>query len=228
MTNKTTDMARETFKGLDLTYDVIKKEDLLLLSEILSKHLKITKPRHLPSGVGGIGEFEFIKGVKSFRNHMVIYHGITNILRFGDVSFLNLENLNVTAIGELKTKRISNKEVEVSVYFTGEKSTVENAFSLSKRPQVKKIDLPDRLKQKLIRQLKKTSSSIYKTTSKQMGGMGLRLNNYFKELTDLAKNCKSSKFNFIKVGEGLLLAGVKARKTKFHSFSRMFKISKKF
>ena len=40
MTNKTTDMARETFKGLDLTYDVIKKEDLLLLSEILSKHLK--------------------------------------------------------------------------------------------------------------------------------------------------------------------------------------------
>jgi len=45
----------------------------------------------------------------------------------------------------------------------------------------------------------------------------LGLNNYLKELTDLAKNCKTSKFNFKKAGKGLLLAGVKARKTKFHS-----------
>jgi len=185
--------------------------------QLLIKHLKITKPKHLPPGVGGIGEFEFIKKIKIFRNNMVIYHGITNMLRFGDVSFINLENLKVIAIGELKTRKISNKEIEVSVYFTGEKDAVEDTFSLSKRLSMRKIDLPDRLKQKLIRQLKETSNSIYKTTSNQLNGLDLGLHNYFKELADLAKNCKTSKFNYKKAGEGLLLAGIRARKTKFHS-----------
>ncbi len=53
---------------------------------LLREHLRHKEIRHLPVGIGGLGELEFIKGVKKLGDCFIIYHGITSILRHGDIS----------------------------------------------------------------------------------------------------------------------------------------------
>ena len=76
----------------------------------LEEHLKHERQLHMPPGIGGIGELEFLDKTRVIDNHLVIYHGTTTFLRIGDVSFLDMKTLRLTAIGELKTKEIGPKE----------------------------------------------------------------------------------------------------------------------
>ena len=56
----------------------------------------------MPPGFGGIGETMFMKNVRMFGEYMVIYHGMTTILRIGDITFIDLKKLKVAGIGEIK------------------------------------------------------------------------------------------------------------------------------
>lgn len=72
---------------------------------LLNEHYKHQLITHTPPGIGGLGELEFIKNVNVTQEHFVLYHGITTFLRIGDISLIDLKNLRVSAIGELKTKK---------------------------------------------------------------------------------------------------------------------------
>src|SRR5207344_325451 len=58
----------------------------------------------IPFGIGGLGEIEFIRNNPTMGENVVLYHGITNLLRYGDVSLINVRTFDVAAIAELKTK----------------------------------------------------------------------------------------------------------------------------
>ena len=87
--------------------------------ELLRRHNAHEQVQHLPVGIGGIGEIEFVANATMFGGRLVLYHGITTFLRIGDVSFANLQSGRIDGIAELKSERADNNEVKVSVNYVG-------------------------------------------------------------------------------------------------------------
>lgn len=73
----------------------------------LDHHFEHETTGLFPSGIGGLGEIEFIKNNQNVDGLYVIYHGITNMLRVGDFSLFQ-PDLGIVGIGELKTNREGN------------------------------------------------------------------------------------------------------------------------
>lgn len=174
--------------------------------QLLNKHLSRDKVSHLPPGIGGIGEFELIKRVKGIAGHLIIYHGITNILRYGDVSLVNLTSLRIAAIGEIKTARLSDTEISVSLFFYGKKEGTETS---APRNREKSISLPDNLKQKLNRQLNEIVNLYKDSITRWPDKPEIEFKAYYKDLIWLANTCKPIVPEYKKVGDGLLLIGLK-------------------
>lgn len=79
-----------------------------------SKHRPILIP---PTGIGGLGEKNIAMRFQRHRKLFVLHHGVTSILRIGDVSLISLKGLRLAAIGEVKTKKSSPKELLVQMRF---------------------------------------------------------------------------------------------------------------
>jgi len=85
--------------------------------DILQKHLLHNDNGLFVSGIGGLGEIEFIKNNPMFDGSFVVYHGITSILRIGDFSLYH-PKVGIYATGELKTKDMGNGLIEVNAIIT--------------------------------------------------------------------------------------------------------------
>lgn len=72
--------------------------------EELEKHIQHKSTGLFTNGIGGLGEVEFIKNHQVINGLLVIYHGITNMLKIGDFS-LYAYNKGIVGNGELKTKK---------------------------------------------------------------------------------------------------------------------------
>lgn len=72
--------------------------------EELEKHIQHNSTGLFTNGIGGLGEVEFIKNHQLINGLLVIYHGITNMLKIGDFS-LYAYNKGIVGNGELKTKK---------------------------------------------------------------------------------------------------------------------------
>lgn len=72
--------------------------------EELEKHIQHQSTGLFTNGIGGLGEVEFIKNHQVIDGLLVIYHGITNMLKIGDFS-LYAYNKGIVGNGELKTKK---------------------------------------------------------------------------------------------------------------------------
>ncbi len=84
----------------------------------------------LPRGIGGIGEFEFLKKVKTIDNHFIIYHGITDMLRIGDFTLFDLRNGKVVGIGELKSGKFDESTLTMNLTVIGPKKRNNNFNNL--------------------------------------------------------------------------------------------------
>ena len=62
---------------------------------------------YAPPGIGGLGELNFIEDARLVKGHLGLYHGMTTFLRLGDISFINMEGLSLSAVAELKTTKIA-------------------------------------------------------------------------------------------------------------------------
>lgn len=100
---------------------------------------QITKPRsmHTPPGVGGIGEITFVKAFPRFKHYFPIYHGITSLLRSGDFTLIDLRSFKVAALVELKTTKIDEHTLSLSLNTIGEQNIDDLAetFNLPTNPQ---------------------------------------------------------------------------------------------
>jgi hypothetical protein len=85
--------------------------------ELLRQHQTAQHQQFMPKGLGTTGEIEFVRNVKLLADHLVLHHGITSILRIGDVSLIDIRGPRVAGIGELKTSPISEGTLNVQIRY---------------------------------------------------------------------------------------------------------------
>jgi hypothetical protein len=181
--------------------------------DLLLKHLEHEEVTHTPPGVGGKGEFEFIRNVKALNGHLTIYHGITTILRIGDVSFIDLKNLKVTAIGEIKTTSVTPSHLEINMHWIASPKYTRTLSRKSKVEPIKQSStLPLKMQEKLKKQVKQmvTTFEISKPNKK----LTVNQSDYTNELKNLATSLEKSTVAYEKAGEGLMLVGIKSKRPK--------------
>ena len=83
--------------------------------DLLEKHREQQRQDRLPPGIGGLGERVFIDHTQLMGNSLVLYHGVTTILRLGDFSLIDMSTLRVCGIGEIKTSRADDTGCCLSV-----------------------------------------------------------------------------------------------------------------
>ena len=177
--------------------------------ELLHKHYNHNRNPHLPIGIGGVGELEFVKRIKHVQEKFTIYHGITNILRIGDVSFFDLEKMQIVSLGEIKTEKSGVDNVNISLIMFGPKS--RTAFKVNdKISKAEKIEYFD--KNRLNRQIRSMVEAlkIYddpKSNFEKIIGDGF----YTKEIENLYKISTTKKLSFVQASSGLVFLGIKTR-----------------
>lgn len=139
----------------------------------LAEHHKRPKNTLLiPRNVGGQGEVKFIQNIKIIPDHILLYHGITNILTIGDYSVFNLNTAKLSGIGELKAGKVVGNNLTLNLTILGHKSRAEDFEKLSKKNSEPKKNngtsvLPDANRYK--KQLDEIANS-FKYLNKDQGG----------------------------------------------------------
>ena len=175
----------------------------------LDKHYMHEKITHTPPGIGGQGELEFIRNVRDIKGQFVLYHGITTFLRVGDISLIDLKTMTVTAIGDLKTKSSAPNVLDITLYFTGphipERIPLDtpNTLEHSVEPS-----LPPKMEDNLRKQFKKMEDSF--NNPKPNRSIELNDNTQMDALNSVAVGLEQANVVYEKVGDGLMLIGMKS------------------
>jgi len=181
--------------------------------ELFEEHLSHQRVINSAAGIGEIGEVEFLKRIKQFEGNFTLYHGITNILRYGDYSFINLSKLQVIQIGELKTKHISENKLQFNL----------TLLQPNKQQNTSALPAQEEKKAKTTRKERQLEDLIgFITSSKQDNLNDFKIHNksYFNEIEALYKEAKNNKVHLKKVSDGLAFSLVKFRKSTL--FNKLF------
>jgi len=177
--------------------------------ELLTKHLNHQRIINDNADIGKRGELEFIKNVKQIEGHFTLFHDITNTLRYGDFSFINLKTLKVEKIGELKTQKVDSKTLNLSLTFFKREDFKERKEPL-KNPELKKT--------RNGRQILGMANLLINEKSENDINKNLTNPTYSKEVENLISSSKMHKNNFIQVSEGLAFISLKSKKSSlFHN-----------
>lgn len=183
---------------------------------LLYKHSLQEQQFHLPPGLGGAGERAFIENYKLIDENFVVYHNITNFLRLGDISFINLKNFELTAIGELKTKMVKGDEAEVVPFITGPESRLPIVNGLELTPsEVFKNKLEPKLRERLKKQVASIQSLFESSSSTNSTRMDL--GSYNCELEALLENVRVGKITHKRAGGGLIIVAYSDTRKKLSS-----------
>jgi hypothetical protein len=191
--------------------------------ELLEEHSKHQYSVQMPPGIGGIGEMWFAKNVGLFGDYMIIYHGITTILRIGDVTFFDLKKHRVAGIGEIKTGLPDKNKINVDIImrFT-EKNLPSTLIKNTNSKNVKNVidKLPSAMKQRLNRQMKKINNALYNKDKKPKTNLKKQLDFHYKEFEELLKKSKTNRFSYSQFSHGLLCAVYKQKKRSLYAIVR--------
>ena len=174
----------------------------------------------LPPGIGGLGEVTFIERFQVVGGHLVLYHGITTFLRVGDVSYIDVKEGKVAAIGEPKTTKVAEDLLKIEVHMVAP-SEKDMAF-LAEDPRHHDTDedyfsppLPQKMKSRLGKQV--ASMGDVFEFSGSGGSMELHHDSRVEELSEFCKELKTSAFAYRKIGDGLLLFGTRTARRSLSS-----------
>lgn len=187
--------------------------------DYLLEHLKHADDLHVPLGIGGAGELTFLRNNPGLDGHITLYHGITNILRLGDVSFIKLSTLELTAIGELKTQQSDERRLEISMNLIGPKLFENFSFwDDLKRGDPPQNNFSESRKARHKRQLEgiyQSFENIYKLSKDKY--FNLYSQSHLRELHDVVRRGNRSSPAYQKAGDGLLLVAYKHKRRKLLS-----------
>ena len=180
--------------------------------KLLKKHYQREPILHFATGTGGQGEITFIEKAPKFGNYLVLYHGTTTFLRLGDISLIDLEQVKVVAIGELKSHKLSESEIGVTVNLIGpklDKSILPKAEVRTdahpKMPQMK----PEQLA-RFQRQVTAIENSFKPKITVPIGvEPALCVDWNTDKLDALYDLSDTRRFRYVKADRGLLLVGLK-------------------
>lgn len=105
----------------------------------LSDHLKEQRIELGPTGIGAIGEIEFIRNTVVLQGYFIVFHGITTALRLGDVSLIDLETFQVAGLGEIKSHSTQPGVVQVQLNIIGPGLDPENFKALGENSPAEPI-----------------------------------------------------------------------------------------
>lgn len=177
--------------------------------EHLLVHHSHQEQLYTPPGVGGLGELKFIENFGMVNGHLVLYHGITSFLKVGDISLINMQDMSLAAMGELKTTQVAEKELRIAVSTVGpSRAAVISvaAAEAERRGTATKpapLQLPQCMTARLDRQVADIGASF--NWSGPNESVVLEYDSHISELEALCKGVKTSSFTFRKVGDGHLL-----------------------
>ncbi len=182
--------------------------------QLYTEHLSHQRIINHTAGLGERGELEFIKKVKHVEKEFTLYHGITNILRYGDFSFIDLKTFRVKQIGELKTNRISEDEIQLNM-------TIIRINELL-RPESGKPKLIDTSNQKDKRERQISGIVNFFLTQFTNEGLDRKIesNSYDDQLSQLIVETKVGTVKLRKVSPGLAFSCVSYKKASL--FHRVF------
>lgn len=177
--------------------------------DLLVRHLQRPKVGGFPVGVGGAGEVSFIRTHQVFNGLFIVYHGITDLLRIGDISLVDIgpSGPMVVSIGELKSNQVSDDELQVSIVIYGPPSVSQNEERLP-QGQVRTSD-----PQRLARQMSRMKSAFTPIVP------DVRLNSevmfYHDALGHLAR-CfrRKRRGTWVRASEGLLVFALPRRRNR--------------
>lgn len=162
----------------------------------------------IPTGVGGDGELAFISSLPEFAGLLVLHHGITTILRLGDVSLVDVSRSRVVAIGELKTNRPNDAELNIQVSLISPKG---EAIDQSLLPSIENPresaspQLSQTMASRLQRQLTRTAAAIRPAKEPPAArAIGVPGNDYAQELAVAIQGARRGRWTSHRAGPGLL------------------------
>jgi hypothetical protein len=179
---------------------------------LLKRHYEHEFIPCLPTRLGGAGEVGFLKNHPMFGRYLVLSHSITTFLRHGDVSLIDPRNLNVAAIGELKTQKVSGTEATTSIFLLGKSALPPDMLpKLSPTPQAT-LRIKKQLDPKVLARLKRQMQSIENTFKQPRvkiapNPLGMAL--ACSKLMELFDNSSGTVWGRVMVGHGLMLVGVR-------------------
>ncbi|MBB5440626.1 hypothetical protein HDC92_004329 [Pedobacter sp. AK017] len=180
--------------------------------ELLNEHLSHQKIINHTASLGELGELEFIRNFKNMGTKMTIFHGITNILRYGDFSFFDLKTRRIVEIGELKTKKIDDQRIEFKLTLF-DKKKIEEIQPAKNFPS----ELP---KDKRERQLANITKFLSPKDKSPTIDKSLINESYSEQVNKLVKFCKINGIHIDQVSPGLNFTCIKFKKASL--FSRTF------
>lgn len=182
--------------------------------DLLLKHYRNPAVPHIRYNIGGKGELTFVKSLKVFQGNLIIYHGITNILRIGDISFFDLDKGKITSLGEIKTEKIEDKQIKLSLHLVTLKN--DNSFNFKDININREMNKnPQWIKNRLNRQINKMTSAfdeISKVNIKEKLFIKGCIN--YHKLEKYYSNARIKKPSIGKFDDGLILMILKQRKSK--------------
>ena len=188
--------------------------------DLLIEHLKHEEISHLPTGIGGIGELGFITNIKRIGDCFIIYHGITTILRHGDISLYDIKKRKIIALGDLKTKPDGEHCVLVKILLVGlsikDVNSINKSIHISSPKELPRTGtndvittLPSQFKERLSRQLSNMSSSLIEREKISSFEQSSFIDDNMSKLNQIYKNLKTSKFVYEIADPSLLLGAYK-------------------
>jgi len=209
------DQVRNIGKGIgDAFVYFFYRNDLALLEKQF-RHQRIDTTL---GKIGLSGERHFVKNFKQVEGKMAIYHGLSNILRYGDFSFYDLQQHRINGIGELKTRHIEGNQFELQLTMITteltDKIPEESPAPINPSQNEKgKTPVDSRLKRQvdgIIDILSPDKRTVDFKTS-------IKGTSFATELQKLYEASKTNRNNYLQVSPGLLYVGARFPKAKMHT-----------
>ena len=184
----------------------------------LAEHLALQTQHHSPPGIGGAGELEFIRNIQHMHGYFILYHGNTNILRLGDLTFIDLKTFRVAGIGELKSRSSEPGKLNITLLLSGpnikfDKSLV-NSIQTAQTKNTASVEakLSASGQDRLNRQIQRISSSFEKLVRIPDTKLGVQIDSQLDAFAEFVTGINSGEFSYRKFSKGLLLVGYKETK----------------
>jgi hypothetical protein len=173
--------------------------------ELLQEHLKQPRQIHLPPGVGGIGELEFVRKVKQVSGCMVLYHGTTSILRIGDFSLIDLERQKVKSLGELKSTETAPSTLRIQLFMTGPDLLQRRSEGAPKSSKRDELPLPRRLHDRLVRQIRKMAGAFERPMAQPADEISQTLDGHYGDVNRVVAKARRGEFTYAQAGRSMLV-----------------------
>lgn len=179
--------------------------------ELLRQHSREDTQPTMSTGIGGRGELEFARRVVRSGQHFVLHHCITNMLKLGDVTLIDVATLKAAGIGELKTHSPADGQLTITLLAcaSGIAPQTSPQQPVGKANRVEGLSAVAQAR--LDRQLKRMSDAVSAAAKKPDQAMSLETRLRLRHLDRLVRCARIDRMDYARAGGGLVLFSYRER-----------------